>query len=95
MITAGVAVAKDKKSTAFVSYGRTTRLLKHWMANQKYAKRKQIAQKLAAATHSSMKKALQDTLPYIHYIYQKKHPSTETITEELKLDEEELEWLGK
>ena len=65
------------------------------MANQKYARRKRVAQKLAKATHCSMKKALQDTLPYIHHLYQKKHPSTAAITEELKLDEEELEWLNK
>ncbi len=95
LITAGIAVAKDKKSTAFVSYSRTQRLLKRWMANQKYARRKQIAQKLAAATHSSMKKALQETLPYVQKLYQLKHPNTEAITEELKLDEEELEWLNK
>ncbi len=95
LITAGVAVAKDKKSTAFVSYQRTTRLLKHWMANQKYARRKRVAEKLAAATHCSKKKALQDTLPYVHRLYQLKHPSAEMITEELKLDEEELEWLNK
>jgi replication factor C large subunit len=95
LITAGVAVAKDKKSTAFVSYGRTQRLLKIWMANQKYNRRKQIAQKLGQATHCSTKKALQDTLPYVHRLYQQKHPSAEMITEELKLDEEELEWLHK
>jgi replication factor C large subunit len=95
LITAGVAVAKDKKSAQFVTYGRTQRLLKHWMANQKYARRKQIAHKLAEATHCSTKKALQDTLPYIHRLYQQKHPMTEQITEELKLDEEELEWLAK
>lgn len=95
LITAGVAVAKDKKSTAFVSYGRTQRLLKHWMANQKYNRRKQVAHKLAAATHCSTKKALQNTLPYVHRLYQQKHPSTDAITAELKLDEEELEWLHK
>ncbi len=95
LMTAGVATAKDKKSTEFVTYGRTQRLLKIWMANQKYNRRKRVAGKLAAATHCSKKKALQDTLPYIHYLYQKKHPMTEAITEELKLDEEELEWLNK
>ncbi len=95
LITAGVAVAKDKKSTAFVSYGRTQRLLKHWMANQKYARRKRVAEKLAAATHCSKKKALQDTLPYIYRLYQQKHSSVDAISEELKLDEEELEWLQK
>ncbi len=95
LMTAGVATAKDKKSTEFVTYGRTQRLLKIWMANQKYNRRKRVAGKLAAATHCSKKKALQDTLPYVHRLYQQKHPSTTAITEELKLDEEELEWLNK
>ena len=95
LITAGVAVAKDKKSTAFVSYQRTTRLLKHWMANQKYSRRKRVAGKLATATHCSTKKALQESLPYIYRLYQQKHPSVDAISEELKLDEEELEWLNK
>jgi len=92
LITAGIATAKDKKSTSFVTYSRTTRLLKHWMANQKYAKRKQIAQKIAFTTHCSSKKALQETLPYIQKIY-KDNP--EQITKELDLDEEEAEWMAK
>ncbi len=95
LLTAGVAVAKDKKSTEFVSYGRTQRLLKIWMANQKYNRRKRVATKLGIATHCSMKKALHETLPLVHRLYQQKHSSTEAITHELKLDEEELEWLNK
>jgi len=95
LLTAGIAVAKDQKSNKFVAYGRTKRILKLWMANQKYAKRKRVAQKLAAVTHCSMKKALQGTLPYIHYLYQKRHSSVEAISAELDLDEEELEWLNK
>ncbi|HLF55023.1 MAG TPA: hypothetical protein VI612_04860, partial [Candidatus Nanoarchaeia archaeon] len=95
LITAGVAVAKDKKSSAFVQYERTKRLLKLWMANQKYARRKRVAEKLSLATHCSKKKALQESLPFIHQIYQKKHSSAELITKELELDEEELEWLEK
>jgi len=95
LITAGVAVAKDQKSTGFVAYARTKRLLKRWMANQKYARRKRVAAKIAETTHCSTKKALQETLPYIHYIYQQKHPSTDAISEQLDLDDEELEWLNK
>jgi len=95
LLTAGIATAKDKKSGSFVSYTRTKRLLKIWMANRKYAKRKAIAQKLGTATHCSTKKALQESLPYIQHLYQHKHSSVAAITEELKLDEEEVEWLGK
>jgi len=92
LITAGVATAKNKKSTSFVTYSRTKRLLKHWMANQKYAKRKQIAQKIATATHCSSRKALQETLPYLQRIFKN---NQEQITKELDLEEEEAEWLAK
>jgi len=95
LITAGVAVAKDQKSSNFVAYKRTQRILKLWMANQKYARRKRVAEKLAAATHSSIKKVMLHTLPHIQIIYKQKHPSAAAITEELDLDEEELEWLNK
>ncbi len=93
LLTAGIASAKEKKPEGFADYTRSTRLLKRWMANQKYAKRKQVAQKLAMATHCSFKKALQETLPYLQMLYKQKHPSAEAITEELKLDEDEAEWL--
>lgn len=92
LITAGVATAKDKKSTSFVTYSRTQRLLKRWMANQKYAKRKQIAQKIAFATHCSAKKALQETLPYLQKIFK---DNSDKISKELDLDEEEAEWLAR
>lgn len=95
LLTAGIAVAKDKKSSAFVQYSRTQRILKLWMANQKYARRKRVAEKLARATHCSMKKALQETVPFIRHLYQAKHSSTDALTEELEFDEEELEWLTK
>jgi len=47
LLTAGVAVAKDEKYPGMIQYVRTTRLLKIWQANMKYAKRKAIAQKLS------------------------------------------------
>lgn len=95
LMTAGVAVAKDKKSPAFVQYGRTQRILKIWMANNKYAKRKAIAGKLGSATHTSTKKAITSTLPYLRELYSKKHASAGLLTQELDLDEEQVEWMGK
>ncbi len=94
LMTAGVAVAKDKRSGDFVQYQRTQRLLKRWMANQKYAKRKAVSLKLAKAMHCSSKKALESTA-HLQRLYQAKHHSATLVTEELKLEEEEAEWLGK
>jgi len=94
LITAGIATAKDKKTPGMADYTRTQRILKIWMANQKYLKRKKIAAKLGTAMHCSAKKALQ-TLPHIQKLYKTKHPSAIQITSELDLDEEEVEWMEK
>lgn len=90
LLTAGIAVAKDNKPGGKIEYTRNKRLLKIWMANQKYAKRKNIANKIAAYCHCSTRKALH-TLPHLKPIILH-HPE---IAEELQIDEEELSWLRK
>jgi len=95
MLTAGVAVSKDEKYREFVKYVPTQRLLKIWMANQKYAKRKAIAAKIAHRTHTSTRVALQSTMPYIQDIYKKKSSMAGQITEFLELNDDEIAWLMK
>lgn len=95
LLTAGVAVAKDEKLKEFVPYHQTKRLLKIWMANQKYQKRKAIATKIARKTHTSTKRALQDTLPYLQVIIQKNKAMAKLLQHDLDLDEEEIQWLRK
>jgi len=95
LMSAGVALAKDKKFPEFVQYERTQRILKLWMAKQKYARRTRVGEKVGAATHTSKRKAVHDSVPFIYALYQKRHPSTALISEQLKFDEEELEWLEK
>lgn len=94
LMTAGVALSKDKRSNEFVQYERTHRILKLWMAKQKYARRTKIAEKLGSLTHCSKKKALQGVVA-LQSLYKSRHPITLSITKELKFDDEELEWLGK
>src|SRR3989344_970244 len=60
LLTAGIAVSKKEKYSKFVQYQPTQRILKIWIANQKYLKRKAIAQKIAGATHSSVKEVIKD-----------------------------------
>jgi len=91
--SAGVAVSKDEKYKEFTKYGPTRRLLKIWMANQKYAKRKAIAQKIAEKTHTSAKNALKNTVPYLQQIFKKKKGSE--IAEFLELNDDEIAWLKK
>ncbi len=94
LMTAGVALAKDKRSNEFVQYERTQRILKLWMAKQKYARRTKIAGKLGSLTHCSKKKALHGVVA-LQSLYKSQHPVTLSLTKELKLDDEELEWLEK
>ena len=90
LITSGVATAKKETNINATEYTRTMRILKLWQANMKYAKKKSIANKIAEHTHTSTKRAIRDSLPYLKNILLQ----PETI-KELQLDEEEISWLQK
>jgi len=72
-------------------------LLKIWMANQKYFKRKAIAEKIAAVTHTSARRALQDSLPYLQEAFRsgKDKVAIEAMAAEIGLDDEEAQWMRK
>jgi replication factor C large subunit len=95
LMTAGVAVAKKERYKKTVNYEQPSRLLKIWMANQRYARRKSIAQKLGLATHSSSKRAMHETLPFVRYIIKKNKRLGQELIQELDLDSDEAEWIGR
>ncbi len=94
-LSAGVAVSKDTKNPNQVEYRRTMRLLRIWQANMKYAKRKSIAEKIAAVTHTSTKRAIKDTLPYLHNVFRNRSGAVmaEGLAAQLELDPDEVTWL--
>lgn len=92
LLTAGISSAKDEKNPLAVSYTQTMRLLRIWQSNMKWAKRKDIAEKLALATHTSKKVALQN-MPYFQVLFQKKPQPA--IASELELTDDEVKWLRK
>ena len=92
-LSLGVAVSKDEKYKHVVNYQQTQRLLKYYIANMKYAKRKAIAEKIAEKTHCSTKRALQDHYPYIKYMFKRNKTLGEELTEEFGFDNEEVAWL--
>lgn len=92
LLTAGIATAKKEKNGNFISYKRTGRVLKIWQANMRNAKRNMIAEKLAAATHTSRKRAIKE-LAYLRPIFKK--GEGQEIAEQLELSNEEIEWLKK
>ncbi|HLD89184.1 MAG TPA: replication factor C large subunit [Candidatus Nanoarchaeia archaeon] len=94
-LTAGVAIAKDEKYRQFVQYTPTGRILKLWMANQKNAKKKAIAGKIAEKIHSSSRETRNSTLPYLAFIFKNSKKMSAQIADELNLDAGEVEWLRK
>ena len=94
LITAGIASAKREKNKNLVEYKPTGRILKLWWANQKNLRKKTIAGKIAAKTHSSKKEILKSTMPYIPVMFKNKEMA-KSIIKELELEEEEVEWLKK
>ncbi|MBT4538802.1 replication factor C large subunit [Candidatus Woesearchaeota archaeon] len=92
LLTAGISSAKDEKNPMFVEYKQTMRLLRIWQANMKWAKKKDIAKKLAAATHTSKKVALKQ-MPYFQAMF-RKSPQRD-LAAELELTDDEVAWLRK
>ncbi len=94
-LTAGIALAKEEKYPGFTKYQPTSRLLKMWQANQKNAKKKAIAAKIAEKTHTSSRRVVQDTLPYIQIMLKKDKSLKEQFMHEFDLEKDEVAWLVK
>ncbi len=93
LATAGICAAKTSKNRNVCNYKQSLRILKMWRANIKYQKRKAIAEKIAAKTHCSLRRALQDSLPYVKLIFQSNPKEAGILNEEFAFDEEEINWL--
>ncbi|MEK6863433.1 MAG: replication factor C large subunit [Nanoarchaeota archaeon] len=91
LLTAGISSAKVEKNSEFIPYRRTMRFLRLWQAKMKNAKKKEIAQKLAAKTHTSTSVAEQQ-VPYLQALF--RHGGGSGIADELELSQEEAEWLA-
>ena len=91
LATAGVASAKSRVNNDFIPYRRISRILKMWLAKQSQLAKRDIAKKVARFTHTSKKRALQE-MPLFEMIYQKSS-NPEGINSELKLEDNEIEYL--
>ncbi|NQU79846.1 replication factor C large subunit [Candidatus Woesearchaeota archaeon] len=94
-LSAGVAVSKDEKYRKMIHYGQTQRLLKIFIANRKYQKRKAICEKMAAATHSSRKEVVKNTYPYMKVIFKQSRDNElkAALANQLDLDKDEIDYL--
>jgi replication factor C large subunit len=95
LITAGIALSKEKKYSHYVQYKPTGKILKLWWAKQKSMKKKAIASKIAEKTHSSTKEVIKNTMPYFQFTFQKDKEFRENTIQELDLSKEEVMWLRK
>ena len=84
----GVMIAGVSNSE--ITFKRSGRLLKLFWAKQKNLKKKEIAAKIGKKMHCSRKKVLLDVLPYIVNIYK----NGESF-DEIKFNDEEIEWLRR
>ncbi len=90
----GVGLSKKQVNNKFVSYRPTSRILKKWMANRKYAKRTAIAEKLGELTHISKKDAVKE-FKYFKTIFSKKGANRDNIISDFDLDSDEIAYLDK
>ncbi len=88
LLSAGISFARKKTShlSEFTIYQRPKRILKIWLQNQKYLKKKSIAIKFAKAVHISIKRAMKEffLLPLI---------LNNKARKQLDLSEEEIKFL--
>src|SRR3989338_5626459 len=88
LLSAGISNAKTNTNNSFTSYKRSMRPLRIWQLNMKNAKKKTIAKKIAQQTHISIKEVIKN------FNYYKNILKNKTIQEELKLEEEELDYIN-
>ena len=88
LLSYGISAAKKDIKTNFTRYKKPSRILKIWLNNQRTAKKKSISQKYAQLVHVGQKRAMQE-FPIIKQIIK----SNKEIQKELKLNQEEIEYI--
>jgi len=92
LMTAGVCISKEERYREFVTYKPTERLLKYYIANMRFAKRKTIAAKIAEKTHNSAKDVIKNTLPYVQLMVRN---GNSDIVDYFDFGKDEVSWLKK
>lgn len=87
--SAGISYAKPSPLSGFTKYERPKRILKIWLNNQKIAKKKTIALKLARHTHCSTKQALRDFKLLTPILQQP------NVQQQLRLSDDEIDFIKK
>jgi len=84
----GISSSKKNTNSKFTAYKKPMRILKMWMHNQKSINKKSISKKYAELVHVGEKRAMHE-FPIIKQIIN----SNENIAKELKLSDDEINYL--
>jgi len=95
LLSVGIAISKKEPNPEAIKYKQSDRILKIWIANQKNAKRKAIAEKIADKTHISTKESIKN-MQYIRLIFKNSGKKfVEKNADNFKLEKEEIEWMTR
>jgi len=89
LLSYGISSSKKNVKTGFTSYKRPTRILKIWLNNQRTEKKKSIAKKYSQYVHIGEKRAMSEFSTIKPFLMKPK------VQEELRLSQEEIEYLQK
>ena len=89
LMSTGVSFAKKEPKIGFTSYQKPQRILKMFIAKQRYGKKRAISEKIAEKTHTSTKRVLDNFEDYIGILENKE------VAKELELDDDEITWLKR
>ena len=87
LLTAGISLSKNKKCLNSAYKGKGKRILKYWLANRKYQKRKEICQKIAKVMHQSLNKTTKETFPFLKFFLNNE------LAKELDLKKEDIDFI--
>tara|TARA_Y100000034_G_scaffold54904_1_gene67328 strand:- start:9549 stop:10733 length:1185 start_codon:yes stop_codon:yes gene_type:complete len=85
----GISASKKNEKIGFTSYQKPDRILKIWLNNRKTEKKKLIAKKYARYVHIGEKRAMNEFPMFVSIL---RKPS---VQKELRLSEDEIEYLDK
>jgi len=89
LLSYGISSSKKNVKTGFTSYKKPTRILKIWLNNQRTEKKKSIAKKYSEYVHIGEKRAMSEFSTIKLFLL---NPE---VQKELRLSEEEIEYLQK
>lgn len=89
LLSYGISSSKKNVKTGFTSYKKPTRILKIWLNNQRTEKKKSIANKYSQYVHIGEKRAMSEFSMIKPFLLRPE------VQKELKLTEDEIEYLNK